>query len=169
LKIVCLIVVLLGIATMPSFAEEAHLSRGARAAASIGNVGTSAGKKSTARHRPEAGMRGPVARDSIGRAVVRPEITPAVGAERVVPPSRLPATAVIPGPNKPNQPGLPKSLAIAPHISAQPLHPVGSASTANGGRIGGTGMIRQRLAPAAIGGPTKTSGGIDGTTFRPKH
>ena len=176
MKIVCLIVVLLGIllgiATLPSFAAEARHRHGDAPASA--NAGTLAARKSIPRHRPATGPRLPVARDSIGRAVVRPEVTPSIGAEHAGPALRMPAKSIgaapPAGPSNLNRPVWPKPLAVgAQHVGAQLQRPVGNAGLASRGRIDGAALIRPRLAPSALGGPAKTSGGIDGTAFKPKH
>jgi hypothetical protein len=49
------------------------------------------------------------------------------------------------------------------------LHPVPVATgPAASGKIGGTNLIRPAQAPAALGGPAKPSGGINGSTMRVK-
>jgi hypothetical protein len=176
LKIVCLIAVfvgiLLGIATVRGFAAEARHRRGDAPAST--SAGTLAARRSMPHHRPAAAPRLPVVRDSIGRPVARPEITPPIGAQHAGPALAMPAksTGAVPpaGLSILNRPAWPKPFAAgAPHSVAQVQHPLGNPSFASRGRIDGAALIRPRLAPTGLGGPAKMSGGIDGTDFYPKH
>jgi hypothetical protein len=175
LKIVCLIaalVILLGIATVPGFAVEARHRRGD--APGTANAGPLAAKKSMLRHKPAAGPRLSIGRDSIGRRVVLPEVRPPAGVEHAGPMPQLPArsTGAVPPvpPSNFNRPAWPKPLAAGvPHGGTQVQHPLGNPSFASRGRIDGGALIRPRLAPTGLGGPAKMSGGIDGTDFHPKH
>jgi hypothetical protein len=168
LKIVCLIAVLIGIATAPGFAAEARhreIPGGAHA-------GNPAVRKPIPRRNPAAG-RLPVVRNSIGRPVARPEIPSPIGAQHAGP--ALPGKSINPvapvGPSVIfNRPAWPKPLAAGvPQIGAQVQHPLGSRSFASSGRIDGAALIRPQLAPSALGGQAKMSGGINGTNFHPKH
>jgi hypothetical protein len=176
LKILCLIAVLvgvlLGIATVPGFAAEARHRRGD--APGSANAGPLAARKSMLHHKPAAGPRLSIVRDSIGRLVVRPEIPPSIGAGHAGPTLQMPAKSInaVPpvGPSNFSRPLWPKPLAIGvPHGVVQVAHPLGNPSFASRGRIDGAALIRPRLAPSALGGPAKMSGGIDGTDFHPKH
>lgn len=46
--------------------------------------------------------------------------------------------------------------------------PIATAGLPASGKIGGTNLIRSAQAPAALGGPAKPSGGINGSTMRLK-
>ena len=176
MKIVCLIAVLfgilLGIGTAPGFAAEARHRRGDAPASA--SAGTLAARRSVPHHKPAAAPRLSVVRDSIGRAMPRPEISPPIGAQHAGPTPPMPAKSInaVPpiGPSNFNRPLWPKPVAAgAPHGGAQVQHPFGNPSFASRGRIDGAALIRPRLAPSGLGGPAKMSGGIDGTDFHPKH
>jgi hypothetical protein len=176
LKIVCLIAVLVGIlvgiATAPGFAAEARHHRGdAPTSASAGSL---AARRSMPHHKPAAGPRLSIGRNSIGRPVVRSEIPPPIRAPHAMPALPMPSksTVAVPpvGLSTFNRPAWPKPLAAGvPHVGAPVQHPLGNPTFASRGRIDGAALIRPRLAPAGLGGPAKTSGGIDGTNFHPKH
>lgn len=66
------------------------------------------------------------------------------------------------------------SVGIAPHGSVMPPNfgrrapsTVVKRVSINNGALSGTGLARH--APAAIGGPAATGGGINGSSLRPKH
>jgi hypothetical protein len=74
------------------------------------------------------------------------------------------------GEHVPNAPG---NAAVGPGAKPTgfPLQhptPVATAGLAASGKIGGTNLIRPAQAPAALGGPAKPSGGINGSTMRLK-
>jgi hypothetical protein len=169
LKIGYLIVVLAGIAIVPSFAD---------AAPAVVNAKTVAARKSILHHRPATREHFPTVRDSIGRRIARPVVTPAIGAVHAGPMLSMPAKSISIAPpivpSSVNRAAWPKSLAIgasavgAPH--GTPLqHSVGTTASANRGRIDGAALIRPGLAPSSLGGPAKVSGGINGTAFKPRN
>jgi len=51
-----------------------------------------------------------------------------------------------------------------PHAS-----PTVTITVPNRATISGTGVLRSGSGPAKLGGPAKTTSGINGTSFRPKH
>ena len=172
MKIVCLIALLVSIAAAPGFAAEARHRHGD--APAFANARTLAARKSVTHRKPAGATRSPVARDAIGRPVPAPKSPAAIDAAHAGPAPRMPAKsigAVAPaGPSSFNRAAWPKSVAVgAPHAVAQLQHPLGGASLAGRGRIDGAALIRPRLAPSALGGPARMSGGIDGTDFHPKH
>ncbi|HEY1983003.1 MAG TPA: hypothetical protein VGH13_23225 [Xanthobacteraceae bacterium] len=125
-------------------------------------------------HKPATGPRLSVFRNSVGRRVVRPEIPPPAGAPHATPALPTPAkpTVAVPpvGLSTFNRPAWPKPLAAGvPHVGVPVQHPLGNPTFASRGRIDGAALIRPQLAPIGLGGPAKTSGGIDGTNFHPKH
>lgn len=72
------------------------------------------------------------------------------------------------GEHVPNAPG---SAVGGPKPAGFPLQhpvPVATAGLPASGKIGGTNLIRPAQAPAALGGPAKPSGGINGSTMRLK-
>ena len=172
MKILCLITVLIGIATAPGFAAEAR-HRGGEVPGGA-HAGNPAVRKPIPHRNPAAG-RLPVVRNSIGRPVARPEIPSPIGAQHAGPALQMPGKSINPVPTVGpsvifNRPAWPKPLAAGvPQIGAQVQHPLGNPSFASRGRIDGAALIRPRLAPTSLGGPAKMSGGIDGTSFHPKH
>jgi hypothetical protein len=171
LKIVYLIAVLAGIAVAPSFADAAS--------ASVVDAKTLAARRSILHRKPAIGAHVPIVRDSIGRRIARPVVTPAIGAVHAGPmlstPARSISTAPPIVPSSVNRAAWPKSLAIgasavgAPRGGAPLQHSAGNAGLANRGRIDSAALIRRGLAPSSLGGPAKMSGGIDGTAFKRKH
>lgn len=74
------------------------------------------------------------------------------------------------GEHVPNAPGNAVVGPGAKHTGFPLQHPtpVATAGLAASGKIGGTNLIRPAQAPAALGGPAKPSGGINGSTMRLK-
>jgi hypothetical protein len=70
------------------------------------------------------------------------------------------------GEHLPNAPGALGPGAKPVSLPVQHPAPVGAAGPAASGKIGGASLIRPALAPAALGGPAKPSGGINGSTMR---
>jgi hypothetical protein len=141
----------------------------------------------------------PPAPDGVPEKIRRPDASPKLGARGNLQPRRipLPASSSPPVRNAIGVPVVPRSderLSSHPALQnpaavgsgarspinpgngvggAKTVHPnptpLPAASAANQGKIGGTGLIRPASAPAALGGPAKPAGGINGTTFRQKH
>lgn len=63
----------------------------------------------------------------------------------------------------------PKGRLDHPAIVRPNTNQIGASSAFNRGSINGTRLLRPGSAPAGIGGPAKTGGGISGTSIRPKQ
>jgi hypothetical protein len=84
---------------------------------------------------------------------------------------REPASNSKPGAGGEHAPKAPGNAVVGPKPAVFPLQhpvPVATAGLPASGKIGGTNLIRPAQASAALGGPAKPSGGINGSTMRLK-
>jgi len=121
------------------------------------------------------------------RNLLRPRTSVAVPAERIqpnaigvvpgrpgresetrgtMPAVRFPAVGGTSGAGFAKKPGGGLESSRQPQLHTTPTVPTVVLSRP---AISGTGVARRGYAPAAIGGPAKTAGGISGTAFRAKH
>lgn len=54
-------------------------------------------------------------------------------------------------------------------VGQQNFQPIAGVNLPSHSKIDGAGLIRPSLAVSGLGGPAKTTAGINGTAFRPKH
>lgn len=115
--------------------------------------------------RPRPAAAGPAMRNAIGVTVIRHDGFGESGSRSTFPhsPVSAPNTKALTNGGQTAHFNLPmeRSLQNA-HAGSQPIAPM------HGG-ISGTSLAHGAAAPAAIGGPVTSFGGISGTSFRPKH
>jgi hypothetical protein len=105
----------------------------------------------------------PVVRNAIGQPVKPKSVT--VDAPRLAPSLQAPGTVAkgdvrIPSPASPIRPL---------NVGSTNVYPTATASISSKGRIDGGRLIRPSVAPLGVGGPTRASNGINGTTVQTKH
>jgi hypothetical protein len=105
----------------------------------------------------------PVVRNAIGQPVKPKSVT--VDAPRLAPSLQAPGTVAkgdvrIPSPASPIRPL---------NVGSTNVHPTATASISSETRIDGGRLIRPSVAPLGVGGPTRVSNGINGTTVQTKH
>lgn len=105
----------------------------------------------------------PIVRNAIGQPVKPKSVT--VDAPRLAPSLQAPGTVAkgdvrIPSPASPIRPL---------NVGSTNVHPTATGSISSKGRIDGGRLIRPSVAPSGLGGPTRISGGINGTTVQTKH
>jgi len=176
--VACLLTVLVLGAAMPraGAAENRVLGAGAKAGGvrAVGEGSRPVVKTAPANSftlRPDApGASRSTSRNAIGVSIPQREARP---AQRGEPQAFRPVTQVPPAGGhaigevvirSPANPGI--SGPPVPRPIPSPHAPI--TATSRGG-INGTSVIRPAVAPSGLGGAAKSAGGINGTTFRPKH
>ena len=115
----------------------------------------------TRRSNVTAAIKPPVVRNAIGQPVKPKNVT--VDAPRLAPSLQAPGT-VAKGDVRMSSPASP----IRPvHVGSANVHPTATASIWSKGRIDGGRLIRPSVV--GLGGPTRVSNGINGTTVQTKH
>jgi hypothetical protein len=102
----------------------------------------------------------------VRNAIGQPIKSNRVGASHLAPPLQAPGKVAAKGDAGVSSPISP----IRPlNVGSTNAHPNSTASISSKGRIDGARMIRPSAASLGIGGPTRVSNGINGTTIQTKH
>ena len=122
----------------------------------------------TRRSNVTAAIKPPVVRNAIGQPVMPKSVT--VDAPRLAPSLQAPSLQA-PGTVAKGDVRIPSPAApIRPlNVGSTNVHPTATASISSKGRIDGGRLIRPSVAPLGVGGPTRASNGINGTTVQTKH